>query len=246
MSTFLGRVAVVTGASSGIGKAIAQALAVEGATVCLIGRDLDRLTAATASLPASKSNIFNYQADLLVDADIHRLVETIAAEHGRIDLLIHSAGIIFMGNIAAAKIEDFDRQYQLNVRAPYLLTQKALPLIKACRGQIVFINSSVCLNAKPGIAQYTATKQALKAIADCLRAEVNADGIRVISFYLGRTNTPMQAAIYQQEGQTYQPDLAIQPEDVAETVLQTLAISHTAEITDVNIRPMKNLSVNYK
>jgi NADP-dependent 3-hydroxy acid dehydrogenase YdfG len=246
MSTFLGRVAVVTGASSGIGKAIAQALAAEGATLCLIGRDLDRLKAVTASLPASKSNIFNYQADLLIDADIHRLVATIASEHGRIDLLIHSAGIIFMGNIETAKIEDFDRQYQLNVRASYLLTQKALPLIKACQGQIGFINSSVCLNARAGIAQYTATKQALKAVADCLRAEVNTDGIRVMSFYLGRTNTPMQAAIYQQEGRTYQPDLAIQPEDVAETVLQTLAISHTAEITDVNIRPMKNLSVNHK
>ena len=246
MSIFLDRVAVVTGASSGIGKAIAQALAAEGATLCLIGRDLDRLIATTASLPASKANIFNYQTDLLVDADIHRLVETIASEHGRIDLLIHSAGIIFMGNIETAKIEDFDRQYQLNVRAPYLLTQKTLPLIKPGRGQIVFMNSSVCLNARPGIAQYTATKQALKAIADCLRAEVNADGIRVISFYLGRTSSPMQVAIHQLEGKTYQPERLIQPEDVAETVLQTLTISHTAEITDVNIRPMKNLSINYK
>jgi NADP-dependent 3-hydroxy acid dehydrogenase YdfG len=245
MSEFLGRVAVITGASSGIGKAIALALAHRGATVCAIGRDLDRLCAATADLP-DRANIFNYQADLEVDADLRRLAASLATDQARIDFLIHSAGLIVLGNVETATVENFDRQYQLNVRAPYLLTQQLLPLIRSSRGQIAFINSSVCHNARPGIGQYTATKLGLKAIADCLRAEVNADGIRVASFYLGRTHSPMQAAIYQQEGKEYLPDLLIQPEDVAETVLHTLAISHTAEITDVNIRPMKNLSVNYK
>jgi NADP-dependent 3-hydroxy acid dehydrogenase YdfG len=245
MSEFSDRVAVVTGASSGIGKAISHALAAKGATVCAIGRDLDRLQAAAAELP-DRSNICNYQADLQVDADLQRLVAKLTSERGRVDFLIHSAGIILLGNVETASVEDFDRQYQLNVRAPYFLTQQLLPLLRICCGQIAFMNSSVCQSARPGIGQYTATKVGLKAIADCLRSEVNADGIRVMSFYLGRTSSPMQAALHQQEGREYLPDRLIQPADVAATVLQSLVISHTAEITDVNIRPMKNFSINKK
>ncbi len=245
MSEFSGRVAVVTGASSGIGKAISHALAAQGAAVCAIGRDRDRLQVAIADCP-DRSHIFNYQADLQVDADLQRLVAELTTAHERIDFLIHSAGIILLGNVETASVEDFDRQYQLNVRAPYFLTQQLLPLLRSSRGQIAFMNSSVCHSARAGIGQYTATKLGLKAIADCLRAEVNADGIRVVSFYLGRTSSPMQAALHQLEGREYLPDRLIQPEDVAETVLQSLTISQTAEITDVNIRPMKNLSINYK
>lgn len=237
MSILADRVVVVTGASSGIGKAIALTLLAQGATVCLIGRDLDRLKTATASITENKSQIFYYQADLLLDKDIYRSIATIQSEHQRIDLLIHSAGVISLGNLETASIEDFDRQYRINVRAPYLLTQQLLPFLKASQGQIVFINSSVCQNAKAGIGQYTATKQALKAIADCLRAEVNVDGIRVVSFYVGQTATPMQAALYDAAGKLYQPNRLLQPQDIAETVLHTICLSPTADVTDVYIRP---------
>jgi NADP-dependent 3-hydroxy acid dehydrogenase YdfG len=239
MSIFTDRVVVVTGASSGIGNAIALTLADRGAIVCLIGRDLDRLKTATESI-ADKSKIFYYQADLLVDEDIHRSIATIKSAHERIDILIHSAGIISIGNLETAPIEDFDRQYRLNVRAPYLLTQQLLDSIKVSQGQIVFINSSVCQNIKAGIGQYTATKQALKAIADCLRAEVNVDGVRVVSFYVGQTATPMQAALYDTTGRTYQPERLLQSQDIADTVLHTISLSPTAEITDVHIRPLKS------
>ena len=238
MYVFADRVVVVTGASSGIGRAIALTLAAQGAKLCLIGRDLDRLKTATESISTYKSNIFYYQTDLLIDEDIHRSIATIKSVHQRIDCLIHSAGIISLGNLETAPIEDFDRQYRLNVRAPYLLTQQLLPLIKASQGQIVFINSSVCQNAKAGIGQYTATKQAMKAIADCLRAEVNADGVRVVSFYVGQTATPMQAALYDTAGKIYQPDRLLQPQDIADTVLYTISLPPTAEITDIYIRPL--------
>jgi NADP-dependent 3-hydroxy acid dehydrogenase YdfG len=238
MSIFADQVVVVTGASSGIGKAIALTLAAQGATVCLIGRDLDRLKSATESRSEYESKIFFYQADLLVDEDIHRSIAIITSEHQRIDILIHSAGMILLGNLETASIADFDRQYRLNVRAPYLLTQQLLPLIKANQGQIVFINSSVCQNAKAGIGQYTATKQALKAIADCLRAEVNVDGVRVVSFYVGQTATPMQANLYDTTGRTYQPERLLQPQDIADTVVHTISLSPTAEITDIYIRPL--------
>jgi NADP-dependent 3-hydroxy acid dehydrogenase YdfG len=238
MTVFIDRVVVVTGASSGIGKAIALAFIAQGDTVCLIGRDLGRLKIATESIAENKSNIFYYQADLLIDEDIYRSIATIKLEHKRIDFLIHSAGMISLGNLETAPIADFDRQYRLNVRAPYLFTQQLLPLIKASQGQIVFINSSVCQHPKAGIGQYTATKQALKAIADCLRAEVNVDGVRVVSFYVGQTATPMQAALYDTAGKTYQPERLLQPQDIANTLLHTISLSPTAEITDVYIRPL--------
>ncbi len=84
----------------------------------------------------------------------------------------------------------------MNVRAPYILTQALLPMLKARRGQVVFINSSSGIIAKPRSAQYDSTKHALEAIADSLRGEVNAHGVRVLSVYLERTVTKMQERIW--------------------------------------------------
>jgi NADP-dependent 3-hydroxy acid dehydrogenase YdfG len=110
--------------------------------------------------------------------------------------------------------------------------------LKLQRGQVVFINSSSALTAKPSSAQYDATKHALKAVADSLRGEVNQLGIRVLSVYLGRTATEMQERIHILEGRPYRPDLLLQPEDVASVVINALSLPDTAEVTDIHIRPM--------
>ncbi len=240
MLKFEKQVAVVTGASSGIGKAIAVELATEGATVCIVGRNLETLKVVSESELVDSAKIFSYLVDLAVDSDIQKLVAAIESEHGRVNLLIHSAGIISTGKLETAMIEEFDRQFQLNVRAPYLLTQGFLPFIKSSQGQIVFINSSVVFNSRPGVGQYAATKHALKAIADSLRAEVNANGIRVLSVYAGRTASPMQAEIHAIEGRAYHPTQLMQPEDVALAVLNALSLPSTVEITEIDMRPLKN------
>jgi NADP-dependent 3-hydroxy acid dehydrogenase YdfG len=103
----------------------------------------------------------------------------------------------------------------------------------------VFINSSVGLNARAKVSQYAATKHALKAIADSLREEVNAAGVRVISIYPGRTASPMQAMIYQLEERVYQPEQLIQPEEIATVITTVLGLPKGAEVTDINIRPAK-------
>lgn len=110
--------------------------------------------------------------------------------------------------------------------------------MRSCKGQIVFINSSAGLNARADVGQYAATKHALKAIADSLREEVNADGVRVLSMFLGRTATPMQDAVHKMEGKEYHPECLIQPEDVAAVVVNALSLPRTAEVTDIHIRPM--------
>jgi NADP-dependent 3-hydroxy acid dehydrogenase YdfG len=138
-----------------------------------------------------------------------------------------------------ARIENLDEQYAADIRAPYLLTKALLPMLKASKGQVVFINSSLGVNAKrPEVGQFAATQHALKAIAESLREEVNRDGIRVLSLYLGRTATPRQERLYQQEGRVYQPELLMQPEDVAAMVISALALPRTAEVTDISMRPL--------
>ena len=172
MADFTNQIAVVTGASSGVGRAIALALAEQGATVCLVGRKLEALQSVSGS--AGSSRFFSYQADLTNDEEIHELAARLQRDVGFIDLLVHSAGVIALGPIEEAPVEDFDRQYRTNVRGPYVLTQALLPMFRGSRGEVVFVNSSIGLSARAGTGQYAATKLALKAIADSLRAEVNA------------------------------------------------------------------------
>ena len=242
MADFSDQIAVITGASSGVGRAIALSLAKERASLCLVGRNLDSLEVVAERARATAPYARGYQTDLTQDKDIHELAEHLKDHFGHIDLLVHSAGVIAFGPLESATVEDFDWQYRTNVRGPYLMTQALLPLLKTRHGQIVFINSSVGLSAKANIGQYAATKHALKALADSLRDEVNADGIRVLSVFLGRTASPMQAAMHENEGRPYDPARLIQPEDVASMVLQSLKMPRTADVTDISMRPVFKLS----
>ena len=234
---FAGQSAVVTGASSGIGRAIAVALARAGADVCLVGRDAAALHATAAACPAERRTL-RVAMDLAAAGAVERLVERARSAFGHVDLLIHSAGLITPGMVESSPVEEFDRHYRLNVRVPYELTQRLLPDIRRRPGQIVFINSSVGLAAKAGLSQYAASKHALRALADSLRQEVNGYGVRVLSIFVGQTATPMQAALHRWDDRDYAPESLLQPEDVAGAVLQSLSLPPTAEATDVQVRPM--------
>jgi short-subunit dehydrogenase len=231
--------AVITGASSGIGAAIAQCLAQEGAKLRLVGRNSDNLESVAQRARKRSPQVLTYASDLNADEDIEQLKAALKRDCETLDVLVHSAGIIAIGAIEEASLADFDRQYQTNVRAPYVLTQALLPLLRTSHGSVVFINSSAGLTARPNIAQYSATKHALKAIADSLRAEVNPDDVRVLSVYPGRTASPQQAAIHKAEGKEYRPELLMQAADVATIVIDALKIDRTAEVTDISIRPMR-------
>jgi NADP-dependent 3-hydroxy acid dehydrogenase YdfG len=228
---------VVTGASSGIGRAIAIALASGGATVCAVARRRDELE-ATANAANGAGRFALYQADLLSDDEVNGLTRALLTREGGIDVLVHGAGMISIGGVETAPVRDLDRQYATNVRAPYVLTQALLPALRANRGQVVFINSSTGLAARANVAQYAATKHALKAIADSLREEVNPDGVRVVSVYPGRTATPLQARLHTVEAKPYAPERLMQPEDVASVVVNALTLPRSTEVTDLMVRPM--------
>jgi NADP-dependent 3-hydroxy acid dehydrogenase YdfG len=233
------QVAVVTGASSGVGKAIALAVAAEGASLALVGRDLSALEAVARQVPAGAGEVRCYVADLTQDAALRHFTGKVLADFGRVDFLVHCAAILARGRMAVATAEDFDLQFACNVRAPFVINQQFLPSLLKHQGAVIFINSSAGLGAKPDMGQYSATKHALKAIADCLRQEVAASGLRVLSIFLGRTATPMQEALCHSEGKTYDPTLYIQPSDVAQSVLATLKLPCSAEITDLTLRPTR-------
>jgi NAD(P)-dependent dehydrogenase (short-subunit alcohol dehydrogenase family) len=235
-----GQLAVVTGASSGIGKGIALRLAQEGVQLCLVGRNLESLRTVAGQAPRSRRGAhLCYQADLEVERDVDALLVSLRRDVPDPDILVHVAGAVLRGPFEVATAEHFDTQYQVNLRAPYVITQGLLPSLKDRQGQVVFVNSSAGLTARANMGQYAACRHALKALADSLREEVNPVGVRVLSLFLGRTATPGQAQLHAMEGRPYRPEWLMQVEDVSEVVALALALPRTVEVTDVAMRPMR-------
>ena len=226
-------VALVAGASGDIGRAIAFDLLGAGVEVFMLGRTMARL-----ANPPPPENVLAkchfITADLTHIGAVKRAARNISPR-GRLDALVLSSGIYERSHEPTV----FASQIAANVLAPYSLIQQLLPLIIESRGQIVFINSTQALKATADLGQYAATKHAIKAIADSLRDEVNGDGVRVVSIFLGRTATERQRAIFAAEGRPYRPENLIQLADVASLVLFLLQLPRTSEVTDVVLRPMR-------
>src|SRR4051794_24360316 len=134
-------VALVTGASSGIGRAILRVLAASGATVCGVGRDRARL----AEVQRESPGVHTYSADLTIPSAVGQLLQEVEKDVGRVEILVHAAGIAHEATMQRSWPADLDMLYQTNVRAPYALTHALLPMLKATKGQVVFINSSATL-----------------------------------------------------------------------------------------------------
>lgn len=230
--SLIGRVALVTGASGDIGRAIAFDLLKANAEVFMLGRNMARL-----SDPEPPEKFRERCRFILADLTDSEAVEGVGAEvlpKGRLDVLVLSSGIYERSR----EPDTFARQIAANLLGPYALIQRLLPLLIEARGQVVFINSTQGLKAVAGIGQFAATQHAMKAVADSLRDEVNALGVRVTSLFLGRTASERQRAIFAVEGRPYPPERLIQPADVAEVVLSLLRLPRTAEATDIVLRPM--------
>ena len=232
-----GQFAIVTGGGGGIGRAIAQALVRHGATVWVVGRTAATLEETVAGCGAQGRA---YAADLTDDQAVVQLAAEAQAAHGRVDILVHSAGSIAHGPVADSPVDGLDAQYRANVRLPYKVTQTVLPLLRRRPGQIVFVNSSIVYGgARANVSQFASTQHAVRALADTLRQEVNGDGIRVLCVYPGRTATSRQERLYAKEAKAYRPELLLQPEDIATMVVAALLLPETAEVTEINIRPLQ-------
>lgn len=231
-----GQIAVVTGASSGIGRAIALALAEEGMGLRLVGRDTDRLEEVARIAKARSRDVGWSAVDLTRLNQVDEYAAQLAAE--RVGVLVHSAGLYVRGAHDVRAGEEYALAFAANVSGPMHLTRLLLPSLRHAQGQIVFINSTQGLTASPGVGLFAATQHALRAMADSLRDEVNGDGIRVLTVYPGRTATPRQARIFELEARAYAPERLLQPEDIATMIVASLKLPETAEVTNLTIRPM--------
>lgn len=213
---------LLTGAGSGIGQVLARRLAERGDELWLVVRAPDRAEA----FPDARVLV----ADL---ADPDAVAGLDLPEE--LDAVVHAAGVVELGTVAELSAQAWESQLQVNVVAPALLTRAALPALRAARGTVVFVNSGSGLRANPQWGAYAASKFALRALADALRAE--EPELRVSSVYPGRTATPMQEKVHAQEGREYDAGQWIRPETVADGVLHVLDLPRDASVTDLTIKP---------
>ena len=174
-----GKVALITGASSGIGRATAFKFAAEGAQVALVARSAARLGKVEAEINANGGKAKAISADVTLEAEIERIVSETVEAFGAIDVLVNAAGIIATGTVENTNLEDWDTMMNVNVRAPFYLMQRALPYLLERRGNVVNVSSVTGLRAFPGIVSYCASKAAVDQLTHCAALEMASKGVRV-------------------------------------------------------------------
>lgn len=186
--TLKGKVAVVTGASSGIGEETARELAARGARVVLASRAMDRLEALKLEISASGGLALAVETDVSDRASVEAMVRRTVGELGSLDVLVNNAGLGLSGQISEVRPEDVRHVFEVNAIGPLNCIQASLPHMGQ-GGHIVNVSSVVGKRAIPKVGAYCASKAAMNALSDALRVEVAARGITVTSVYPGTTRT---------------------------------------------------------
>jgi NADP-dependent 3-hydroxy acid dehydrogenase YdfG len=220
--------ALITGASGGIGSAIAAALSATH-TLLLAGRPSDRLDAVAERLGAT-----TFPLDLTDPGEIEASCEIV----DELDVLVHNAGVSIPGHVAETNVDEWRATFAVNVFGVVDLTLALLPALRRARGQVVFINSGAGRNVSPGMASYSASKFALRAFADSLRAD--EPDLRVTTIYPGRTDSAMQRELVAFEGDRYDPASYLRPETVAAAVAGAVATPPDGHVHEVVLRPRKH------
>ncbi|MFI1334511.1 SDR family oxidoreductase [Streptomyces sp. NPDC020845] len=224
---------LITGAGSGIGEAVTVRLAERGEQLWLLARDAGRARELAGRFPGARTVV----GDL---ADPDKLSWALGHQElpERLDSLLHIAGVVDLGEVGELTPRLWTRQLAVNLVSPAELTRLMLPQLRVAQGHVVFVNSGAGLRANAQWGAYAASKHGLKALADALRWEESGNGVRVTTVYPGRTATPMQVKVHQQEGKDYDPERWMTAGSVATTVLTALDLPRDAEITDLSVRPL--------
>lgn len=226
------QVHLITGAGSGIGAAVASALHARGDELVLLAR----------TQPRAHELLQQYDGARVVVADLsdpghleHALAD--ANLPPRLDSVLHIAGVVDLSPVADLPYAQIRSQLDVNLVAPMVLTRACLPALRAARGLVLLVNSGAGLNAHAGWGAYAASKFGLRGFADALRAEEASHGVRVTSIFPGRTATPMQEKVHEQESADYEADRWIQASTVAESILHVLDLPRDAVVPELSVRP---------
>lgn len=237
-----GRVALVTGASSGIGRAVALALAREGADVAVAARRIDRLHALRDELLELGVRALVLGLDVSDEAACRAAVTRTVAELGGLDVLVNNAGVMLLGTVEGADTEDWRRMMGTNVLGLMYLTHAALPYLLQRRGVLVQMSSTAGRTARAGVAAYNASKWAVNAFSEGLRQEVTARGVRVVVIEPGIVDTELREHITQPAArERIQASAAairqLQPEDIAAAVVYGATQPEHVAVNEILVRP---------
>jgi NAD(P)-dependent dehydrogenase (short-subunit alcohol dehydrogenase family) len=232
------KAALITGGSSGIGLAVARALGEDGYGITVSARRPDKLEAAAAELREAGLDVLSVAANMADEDDIKRMLSEHEQRFGRLDFLMNNAGVGIGGAIADLATKKLDMQIDVNLRAVFLVTRDASPLLKqagADTGAMIVNTASIAAKQPQGwLAAYSATKAAVVALTEATAREMASDGVRCTAICPAFVDTPMTEWI---RGQVDQADM-IRPEDVAEVVRCLMRLSPACMIPEVMmIRP---------
>ncbi|MBX3283681.1 MAG: glucose 1-dehydrogenase [Acidobacteria bacterium] len=173
------KVAIVTGASSGIGRATAKLFAENGATVVSVGRNEKELFALRDELKDAEGSIRPHLGDVLETSQLDRIVAETVDSFGQIDILVNAAGVLKGGSIEDCTLADWDKQMNINVRSVYYLMQKCIPYLELRKGAIVNVSSVTGTRAFPGVLAYCVSKAAVDQLTRCAALDLASKGVRV-------------------------------------------------------------------
>ncbi len=238
-----GKVALVTGASSGIGAATAVALAAAGVTVALSARRKGRLDELVAQIEASGGKALALPGDMAVEADALGAVADTVARLGRIDILINSAGVMQAGGIEGADLAEYRRVIDINLLATVYTSQAAIPhMLAQGVGDIINISSLAGRKGGPETNAYSASKHAVNAMTNGMRQELGDRNIRVSFLMPGATETEVAQGISNPAWRTaIQQHVTkagvVQASDIADTLVFMLSMPRNVNISEISVRP---------
>lgn len=241
--TLAGRVALVTGASSGIGEGAALALAAAGATVAVAARRADRLEDLVKRIQSADGKALALPGDVVDEAVAKGIVEQTVKRFGRLDILVNSAGIIQAGGVENAKLDEWRRVLEVNLLATlYTCTAAIGPMREQGGGDIINISSTAGRRAAAPFGPYSTSKFGLTGMTEGLRQEVGKYGIRVCIVEPGATTTEVADSItdpnYRKAMQAHvAKDGAMKPEDVADAIVFVASLPRRANVSQLLIRP---------
>ena len=236
MNSPAGKIAIVTGAGRGIGKAVASNLAECGCRVILTARTLAQLEQVQQEISTSGAEAIAIAADLTRDNEVQRLVEESRQRMGAADILINNAGWGKRAAVVKLALEDLDQTLRLNLRAPMILAQSFVPgMIEKGEGAVINIGSVAGKTGEANGAAYSASKFGLIGFTQSLYEEVREYGIKVAVILPGFVDTPLIPPNRQLDRSKM-----IQPADVAQTVRYILASAPTCCPVEITLRPQKN------